>query len=189
MEESSMKKSILVMCVLLLSAAWVVAQTSDSSSQSSSAPSSSAQSQSSPSGSSATSQSGSSSSSSQTGATTDQSSQPSSQSGMSSSSGAIQGCLSGSDGNYTLTDSASGKTYSLSGTNADLKAHVGQQVEVVQASSAAGMPSSSTSGATNDRNSTTGTVQYDASNAGSSSASQTVTVTSVRKISDTCSTK
>jgi hypothetical protein len=41
----------------------------------------------------------------------------------------IQGCLAGSDGNFTLTDK-SGTTYQLTGATAKLQAHVGHTISV-----------------------------------------------------------
>ena len=58
----------------------------------------------------------------------------------------LRGCLSGSAGSYTLTDSASGKTYMLTGKTDKLNAHVGHEVEVkgsaAPASANAASPSS-----------------------------------------------
>ena len=92
----------------------------------------------------------------------------------------VQGCLNGSNGNYTLTDKT-GTTYQLTGSSADLKSHVGQQVQISGSStpSAAGG-----TGGTGD----TGTAG--AAGAGSSSAASQapqISVESVSKISDTCS--
>lgn len=41
----------------------------------------------------------------------------------------VEGCLSGSDGNYTITDSQ-GATYQLKGKDSDLSKHVGHKVRV-----------------------------------------------------------
>ena len=41
----------------------------------------------------------------------------------------VQGCLSGSEGNFTLTDDK-GTAYQLTGSTADLSAHVGHEIEV-----------------------------------------------------------
>jgi len=96
----------------------------------------------------------------------------------------VQGCLSGSKGNYTITDK-SGNSYQLAAGNADLASHVGQQVQVsgTAAPSAAGNTSatSGTSG-TSGTAGTTGT-------GSSSSASQgnQLSVDNVTKISDNCS--
>ena len=48
---------------------------------------------------------------------------------MSSEKTTVQGCLSGSDGSYTLTDKT-GTAYKLSGDTAQLQAHVGHTVQV-----------------------------------------------------------
>ncbi len=56
---------------------------------------------------------------------------PSTQSTAPSSSGqmTVKGCLSGSEGSYTLTDK-SGTTYMLSGDTAKLRGHVGHEVQI-----------------------------------------------------------
>jgi hypothetical protein len=61
----------------------------------------------------------------------------------------VQGCLGGSDGNYTLSDS-NGTVYQLTGDTAKLSAHVGHEVKVTGTSdsSAAGTGTPSGSGAT-----------------------------------------
>ena len=48
---------------------------------------------------------------------------------MSSGKTTVQGCLSGSDGNYTLTDKT-GTAYKLTGETAQLQAHVGHTIQV-----------------------------------------------------------
>ena len=50
----------------------------------------------------------------------------------------VQGCLSGSDGNYMLTDK-SGTTYQLSGDTAKLSEHVGHEIKVTGSKSASSM--------------------------------------------------
>jgi hypothetical protein len=90
----------------------------------------------------------------------------------------VEGCLGGSAGNFTLTDQA-GASYQLQlpqgSDNAKLSQHIGQEVRVTgtmasAASSSAGQtPSSAGQAAT------------------SPSGSQTITVTKMDKISDTCS--
>lgn len=64
----------------------------------------------------------------------------------------IQGCLSGSNGNYTLTDK-SGKIYHLAGDTSQLIKHVGHEVEVTGTMK----PASSSSGTTGGQASTSGT--------------------------------
>jgi hypothetical protein len=107
----------------------------------------------------------------------------------SAANGSIQGCLSGSDGNYTVTDSASGKTYNLSGSNDELKAHVGQTV-AIQGSPSAASSMGGSSASPSSSASTSGSTSSANSQAGAGSASQqTIAVTSVQKISDSCSAK
>jgi hypothetical protein len=81
----------------------------------------------------------------------------------------VEGCLSGSNGNYTLTDKK-GNTYQLTGDNAKLSEHVGHEVKVTGTEGAAGASGSSASGGTM---------------AGSGSQ-QSLEVTSVKHISKSC---
>jgi len=83
---------------------------------------------------------------------------------------AVQGCLSGTDGNYTLTDK-NGNTYKLTGDSAKLSEHVGHEVQV--SGSTSGGSSASASGASNDSMS-------------SGASSQTIQVTSLKHIAKTC---
>jgi hypothetical protein len=81
-----------------------------------------------------------------------QSSPTAASSGQAAQSGGqmmVQGCLGGSDGNYTLSDS-NGTVYQLTGDTAKLSAHVGHEVKVTGTSdsSAAGTGTPSGSGAT-----------------------------------------
>lgn len=76
----------------------------------------------------------------------------------------VAGCLSGSNGNFTLTDK-NGTSYQLTGDTAKLTEHVGHEVKVT------GMPSSGAGG--------------DSASAGTGSA-QTLQVSSVKHISKTC---
>ncbi len=149
-----MKKTLLLTLILLVSAAWVAAQTSQSAS-----PSSPRSTQGYPSG----------SSSGQMGSQSSQYPSSQSSSGMSNTAKEthIEGCLSGSPGNYTLTDS-SGMTWRLEGDSSDLGKHIGQEVRISGSSSSAGMGSSASSGA--------GTAQ------------QTFNATKVKKVGNTCST-
>jgi hypothetical protein len=81
----------------------------------------------------------------------------------------IEGCLSGSAGNFTLTDKA-GTTYRLEGDSAQLSKHVGQEVRIegstAGSSSAAGTSSSATSS--------------------SSGTESSINVSRVHKVSSTC---
>src|SRR5579864_889262 len=108
--------------------------------------------------------------------TSDQSSGTSgSMSGSNSSQSSIEGCLSGSTGNYTLADN-SGTTYNLQGDDAKLSKHVGEEVEV---KGSVGSASSSPAGASPSSSSS--------SSSSATSAGKTFNVTSVKKISSTCS--
>jgi hypothetical protein len=82
----------------------------------------------------------------------------------------VEGCLSGSNGSFTLSDK-NGTTYSLTGDTAKLSEHVGHEVKITGTSnSAASSPSS------------TGTP----SATGSAGAQQTLQVSSVKHVSKTC---
>ena len=95
----------------------------------------------------------------------------------------IQGCLSGSNGSYTLTDK-SGNTFQLASGTADLSSHVGQQVQITGSSA----PSSTDMTKGTGTSGTSGTSASGTTGAGSSNnqASQ-VSVDTVSKVSDTCS--
>jgi hypothetical protein len=175
-----MRKSYLIGAILLLSAVWAVAQTSPStppsttpdtsSQQQSTSPSSTSPSSTSPSQQPATPDT-----SQTTTTTTTQTTQTSTDSGTS-----IEGCLSGSAGNWTLTDQ-SGKTYSLAGDTSKLSDHVGHQVRIMGTDNSG---SASSSGSASGASSPSG-----ASGASSAGGSQsTFTVKKVKMISSTCST-
>jgi len=156
-------RRLLVLSVLLLGAAWVAAQTSSSSSASSPTQSSTSPSQSS------TSSTPSSSSSSLSGM---------GQSASSSSAGEtkVEGCLSGSNGSYTLA-SKGGTTYQLSGDTSKLTEHVGHEVQITgRTQSASSSSPSSSSG--------TGAASSGQTGAGSQ---PTLSVSSVKHISSSCS--
>jgi len=83
----------------------------------------------------------------------------------------VQGCLSGSNGSYTLTDK-NGTSYQLTGDDAKLSEHVGHEVKITGTSSSASASASgggTASGAT-----------------GGAAASQTLQVSSVKHVSKTC---
>jgi hypothetical protein len=128
MKEEVMRKFSLITAILLLASAWMLAQSSTSpSSQYPSNPPSSAQ-----------------------GAAQD-AQQTATQAGKDAQNAAasgVEGCLGGSAGAYTLTDT-SGKTYQLAGDTSKLGDHVGHQVKVTgTVASAAGAAASSAAGAT-----------------------------------------
>ena len=81
----------------------------------------------------------------------------------------VQGCLSGSDGNYMLT-AKDGTTYRLAGDTAKLSEHVGHEIKVT------GSTASSTKAAGGDT----------AGDSMGGSAKQTLQVSSVKHISKTC---
>jgi hypothetical protein len=158
-----MRKLSLLTAIVLLSAAWVAAQT--------------------------TSQGGGSQTAPQGG------SYGSSQTSSNAPGTSIEGCLSGSGGNYTLTDS-SGKTYQLQGDTSKLSAEVGHQVRIRGSASGAaagatspygGTASSSTSGAGGTPpSSTTAPSGAAAGPSGSATSAILFDVKNVRKVSDTC---
>jgi len=80
----------------------------------------------------------------------------------------VEGCLSGSDGNYMLTDK-SGMTYQLTGDTAKLSEHVGHEIKVMGTESSSGSPEASSS------------------SMGKTGSEQTIDVTSFKHISKTCS--
>jgi uncharacterized protein YdeI (BOF family) len=90
------------------------------------------------------------------------------QQGTAASHTSVQGCLQGSDGNFTLTDS-SGTTYMLQGDAAKLNKHVGHEVQITGSTS-------SSSSASAMGNSSQGNSQ------------PTLTVDKVKHISETCKT-
>ena len=150
-----MRKTFLITAILLLSAAWAVAQTSPSTPQSTTPDTSSTTTQ----------------------TTTTQTTQTSNDSSTS-----IEGCLSGSAGNWTLTDQ-SGKTWQLAGDTSKLSDHVGHQVRLM------GTDNSSSASGSSSPNSSSPSSGAGAAGAGSSSGSQsTFTVKNVKMISSSCST-
>jgi hypothetical protein len=170
-----MRKTSLITAILLLSAVWAVAQTSPSSSPQSTAPDASSQQSTSPSSTSPAQQPAApDTSSTTTQTTTTQTTQTSSDSGNS-----IEGCLSGSAGNWTLTDQ-SGKTYQLSGDTSKLSDHVGHQVRIMGTDNSSSASSSGSAGSSPNSSAT---------GASSSPGSQpTFTVQKVKMISSSCPT-
>ena len=79
----------------------------------------------------------------------------------------VEGCLSGSSGNFTLTDK-NGTSYQLTGDTAKLSEHVGHEVKIT------GMSGSST-GADNSAGAASG-----------AASSQSLQVSSVKHVSKTC---
>jgi hypothetical protein len=94
------------------------------------------------------------------------------QQGSKSASGAgsattVQGCLSGSNGKYTLTD-AQGKTYDLMGDTSKLADHVGHEVKITGVENSAATSGSSGGAMGND------------------SSQPTIEVSAVKHVSKTC---
>lgn len=81
----------------------------------------------------------------------------------------VEGCLSGSNGNFTLTDK-NGMSYQLTGDTAKLSEHVGHEIKVTGTSGSAGAPGSTEPSGT----------------AGSAGAGQTLEVTSVKHVAKSC---
>ncbi len=160
-----MKKVYLITAILLLSTAWVVAQTAPAGQagnpQSTVPPGQSTQ----PAPDTSTT----------TQTTTTQTTQ------TSTDNSSIEGCLNGSAGNWTLTDST-GKTWQLAGDTSKLSDHVGHQVRISGSEgSASASPSSGAAGGAPSSASSGG--------AGASSASQpTCNVKKIKMISSSCPT-
>jgi Protein of unknown function (DUF5818) len=80
----------------------------------------------------------------------------------------VQGCLSSSNGSYTLTDK-NGTSYELTGDTAKLSEHIGHEVKITGTSTSAS-PSAGTSGSMGE----------------TSHSSHAIEVSSVKHISKTC---
>jgi hypothetical protein len=81
----------------------------------------------------------------------------------------VEGCLQGSNGNFTLTDN-SGTTYQLQGNTSKLSKHVGHEVQITGSPSASSAANSS------------------AATPPGSSPPQTITVDKMKHISEVCKT-
>lgn len=95
------------------------------------------------------------------------SAQTSGQNGSAAGEKTVTGCLSGSNGTFTLTDKH-GRSYQLTGDTAKLTEHVGHEVKV-----------SGTASAGSNSGAATGTT-------GGAGAEQTLEVTSLKHISKSC---
>jgi hypothetical protein len=84
----------------------------------------------------------------------------------------VTGCLSGSNGSYTLTDKH-GMTYQLTGDTAKLSDHVGHEVKITGNSNSAGSAASGGAAATG-------------ATPGGAGAEKTLEVSSVKHVSKTC---
>ncbi|HZS26969.1 MAG TPA: hypothetical protein VFB76_07040 [Candidatus Angelobacter sp.] len=166
-----MKKGYLITAILLLSSVWLMAQSTPSSSQQPSTPSTTDQS------------SPSTTSPSQSTSTTQTTTTDTTQ--TSSNGSSIEGCLSGSAGSYTLTDTT-GKTWQLAGDTSKLTEHVGHDVRLTGSENNGGAAGSS-SGASGSSASSTG-AGAGSSGAGASGSQSTFNVQKVKMISSTCPT-
>jgi hypothetical protein len=81
----------------------------------------------------------------------------------------VEGCLSGSDGNYMLTDK-NGTTYQLTGDTAKLSDHVGHEIKVTGSASASAMAPSGSGTDTSD-----------------AASKKTLQVSSFKHVAKTCS--
>lgn len=169
-----MKKTILLSITFLVCTAWMAAQSTSPSSQSSGSSGSSAGSQTMP-------QSGTQSGSPTTGQAGSENGQTSGAPGASgqmngASQTKLRGCLNSSGGGYTLTD-ASGTQYQLTGDTSKLSQHVNNEVEVK--GSGAGASGSAYGNGSAGSQAATGS-------AGTGQSGQMFNVTKVKKISGTC---
>ena len=118
-----------------------------------------------------------------------QSSQPTTSSQATSTGNAttIQGCLSGSSGNYTLTDK-SGTAYQLTGKTEKLSSHVGHEISVTGTPSQSSTASAS-GGAANPSSAASPSAASPSAASPSASAStgQTFEVKSFKHVATTCS--
>jgi hypothetical protein len=146
-----------LLAVLLLCGVWATAQNNPSSQTSSPDPSTSTQ----------TTGSTAAGSDSAGSSSTGSSQKDSSMSETGTSANSVEGCLSGSDGNYTLTDQT-GTSYKLTGDTAKLSEHIGHEVKI------AGTKSSASATGASDTMGQTGGAQ------------QAIEVTSVKHVSKTC---
>ena len=96
-------------------------------------------------------------------------------SGQNSNKTTLEGCLSGSAGSYTLTAN-NGMTYQLQGKDNDLSKHVGQEVKV-KGTAAAGASGSMSGASSNSAGTPAG-----------AASQQTFEVSKVKKVSKTCTT-
>ena len=170
-----MKKFFLMCAVMSLGTAIAFAQDTTSGSSASQ------------SGASATTQTSPSDASDQTGTTTT-TQQTTTTTQQSATSNAIQGCLSGSAGNWMLATNT-GEMYKLTGSDSQLSDNVNKEVEVMGTAGSTATASASNSpdngspaGAANNT-AETGTGSAHAS----ATATKTLEVSSVRKIADNCS--
>jgi hypothetical protein len=100
---------------------------------------------------------------------------PANNTDTSASAGSVQGCLSGSDGNYMLTQDGTGTTFKLMGDEIQLKKHVGHEVSIT------GQASGDTASASNSPQG-----QGDTPASGTTDTGTTIQVTNVKMVSKQC---
>lgn len=93
--------------------------------------------------------------------------------------GSVQGCLNGSDGNYTLTQDGTNTTFNVSGSESLLKKHVGHEVALTGQVTSGASASAAAPGAPGDPSQ----AQPSASTGAAGNAIQ---VTDLRMVSKTC---
>ncbi len=135
-----------------------------------------------------------------------QNSTPSQSTNTPSNGQTMRGCLGGSTGSYTLTDSHTGTVYTLTGSTDNLSGKVGHEVEVTgqfaagqlaatvsSAASSTNNSGNNNSGTTNnsDTNSASGSSSSGSStsttNSSGSAVSNTIQVSNVTDVADHCS--
>ena len=109
-------------------------------------------------------------------------------------SNTVQGCLSGTSGNYMLTD-ATGAMYQVQGDESQLSANVNKQVEITgttgsKASAAAtNSPDASAPATANSGDASAASGNSTAAGSGATataSTSKTLSATAIRKVADSC---
>lgn len=117
------------------------------------------------------------------------------QASTSTSSDTIEGCLTGTSGNYMLTD-ATGVVYQLTGDESEFSANVNKEVQVTGTATAKGSaaeshtPDSNASGNGAEASGTTGSASASAGGASASGGANTakmLEVTTIKKVADSCS--
>ena len=115
----------------------------------------------------------------------------------SATSSTVQGCLSGTSGNYMLTD-ATGASYQLQGEESQLADNVNKEVEITGTVSSsasasatnspdASAPGNATAGEASGSTAPGNTSGTEAGASATANVGKTLSVTSVRKVADSCS--
>ncbi len=108
-----------------------------------------------------------------------QNSTPSQSTNTPSNGQTMRGCLGGSTGSYTLTDSHTGTVYTLTGSTDNLSSKVGHEVEVTgQLAATVSSSASSTNNSGNNNSDTTNNSGTNSASGSSSSGSSTSTTNS-----------